>query len=96
MISSALMAMKRGLSGASVHRNRGGGSGFPLTILLFFAVLVPFIFFVRRGLHATGNLSLSIFSMWKLNFLDLTLINSFKSNFFFVVIFYLENVDVMP
>ena len=88
------MAMKRGLSGASVHRNRGGGSGFPLAILLFFAVLVPFIFFVRRGLHATGKLSLSIFSMWKLNFLDLTLISSLKSNF--LVIFYLENVDVMP
>lgn len=53
------MAMKRGLSGASVHRNRGGGSGFPLAILLFFAVLVPFIFFVRRGLHATDRDDLS-------------------------------------
>ncbi|KAK4578476.1 hypothetical protein RGQ29_028536 [Quercus rubra] len=53
------MAIKRGLSGASVHRNRGGGSGFPLTILLFFAVLVPFIFFVRRGLHATDRDDLS-------------------------------------
>ncbi|KAL0002608.1 hypothetical protein SO802_016389 [Lithocarpus litseifolius] len=53
------MAMKRGLSGASVHRNRGGGSRFPLAILLFFAVLVPFIFFVRRGLHATDRDDLS-------------------------------------
>ncbi|KAF3971980.1 hypothetical protein CMV_004468 [Castanea mollissima] len=51
--------MKRGLSGASVHRNRGGGSRFPLAILLFFAVLVPFIFFVRRGLHATDRDDLS-------------------------------------
>nr|POE68706.1 hypothetical protein CFP56_17586 [Quercus suber] len=42
----ALMAMKRALSGASVHRNKGDGSGFPLAILLFFTVLVPFIFFV--------------------------------------------------
>lgn len=53
------MAMKRGVSGASVHRNRGGGSGFALAILLFFAVLVPFIFFLRRGLHATDQDDLS-------------------------------------
>uniref|UniRef100_A0A2N9H4S1 Reverse transcriptase zinc-binding domain-containing protein n=1 Tax=Fagus sylvatica TaxID=28930 RepID=A0A2N9H4S1_FAGSY len=55
------MAMKRGLSGAGLHRNRGGGSRFPLAILIFFAVLVPFVFFVGRGLrgHATDRDDLS-------------------------------------
>lgn len=53
--------MKRGLSGAGLHRNRGGGSRFPLAILIFFAVLVPFVFFVGRGLrgHATDRDDLS-------------------------------------
>ncbi|XP_062155421.1 polygalacturonate 4-alpha-galacturonosyltransferase isoform X1 [Alnus glutinosa] len=48
------MAMKRGLSGAGGHRNRGGGSRFPLAILIVFAVLVPLLFFVGRGLRVTA------------------------------------------
>lgn len=45
------MAMKRGLSGAGVHRLRGGGSRFPLAILIVFAVLIPLGFFAGRVLH---------------------------------------------
>ncbi|KAG2723313.1 hypothetical protein I3843_02G142400 [Carya illinoinensis] len=47
------MAMKRGLSGAGIHRNKGGGSRFPLAILILFAVLVPLVFFFGRVLHPT-------------------------------------------
>lgn len=53
------MAMKRGLSGAGVHRNRGGGSRFPLAILIVFAVLMPLLFFVGRGLRVTDRDDLS-------------------------------------
>lgn len=45
------MAMKRGLSGTGLHRNRTGRSRFPIVILIFFALLAPLIFFVGRGIH---------------------------------------------
>ncbi|KAB1218837.1 Polygalacturonate 4-alpha-galacturonosyltransferase [Morella rubra] len=49
------MAMKRGVSGSGIQRNKGGGSRFPLAILIFVAVLVPLVFFVGRGLHTTDR-----------------------------------------
>ncbi|KAM1252476.1 hypothetical protein ACFX13_041310 [Malus domestica] len=54
------MASKRGLSNAGAHRNRASGSRFPLAILIFFALLVPLIFFVGRGLHISDCLFLDI------------------------------------
>lgn len=47
------MATKRGLSGTGIHRNRGGGSRFPIAILIFFSLLAPLVFFVGRGLYTT-------------------------------------------
>ncbi|XP_068329189.1 polygalacturonate 4-alpha-galacturonosyltransferase-like [Pyrus communis] len=49
------MASKRGPSNAGAHRNRASGSRFPLAILIFFALLVPLIFFVGRGLHISDH-----------------------------------------
>ncbi|XP_010255602.1 PREDICTED: polygalacturonate 4-alpha-galacturonosyltransferase-like isoform X2 [Nelumbo nucifera] len=45
------MALKRGSSGASFQfqRIRGGGSCFPVAILLFFSVFAPMLFLVGRG-----------------------------------------------
>ncbi|KAF5731682.1 hypothetical protein HS088_TW18G00366 [Tripterygium wilfordii] len=45
------MAMRRGSSGAGLHRNRGGGSRLPVALLVLFTVFVPFVVFVHRGLH---------------------------------------------
>ncbi|KAM2280165.1 hypothetical protein ACFXTH_040637 [Malus domestica] len=53
------MASKRGLSNAGAHRNRASGSRFPLAILIFFALLVPLIFFVGRGLHISDHSDIS-------------------------------------
>ncbi|XP_041021246.1 polygalacturonate 4-alpha-galacturonosyltransferase-like [Juglans microcarpa x Juglans regia] len=53
------MAVKRGLSGASIHKNSGGGSPFPLAILILLALLVPSLFFFGRGLHTTDRGDLS-------------------------------------
>ncbi|KAF5946365.1 hypothetical protein HYC85_016593 [Camellia sinensis] len=50
------MAIKRGLSGAGIHRNRGGGSRFPIAILVFFSLLAPLIFFVGRGLYTSTSI----------------------------------------
>ncbi|XP_059455805.1 polygalacturonate 4-alpha-galacturonosyltransferase isoform X2 [Corylus avellana] len=54
------MAMNRGISGAGLHRSRGGGSRFPLAILIVFALLVPLVFFVGRGLRVTDRDDVSI------------------------------------
>ncbi|XP_028123981.1 polygalacturonate 4-alpha-galacturonosyltransferase-like isoform X2 [Camellia sinensis] len=53
------MAIKRGLSGAGIHRNRGGGSRFPIAILVFFSLLAPLIFFVGRGLYTSTSIDQS-------------------------------------
>ncbi|KAB2626692.1 polygalacturonate 4-alpha-galacturonosyltransferase [Pyrus ussuriensis x Pyrus communis] len=53
------MALKRGLSNAGAHRNRASGSRFPLAILIFFALLVPLIFFLGRGLHISDHSDIS-------------------------------------
>ncbi|CAL5397957.1 unnamed protein product [Camellia sinensis] len=53
------MANKRGLSGAGIHRNRGGGSRFPIAILVFFSLLAPLIFFVGRGLYTSTSIDQS-------------------------------------
>uniref|UniRef100_A0A5B6Z0P4 Hexosyltransferase n=1 Tax=Davidia involucrata TaxID=16924 RepID=A0A5B6Z0P4_DAVIN len=50
------MTIKRGFSGTSIHRNRGGGSRFPIAILVLFLVLTPLIFFVGRGLYTTTSI----------------------------------------
>ncbi|OMO78710.1 Glycosyl transferase, family 8 [Corchorus capsularis] len=49
------MALKRGLSGVSVHRNRSSGSRLPILILVFFSVLAPLVFFVGRGLYISDQ-----------------------------------------
>lgn len=51
------MAPKRGPTGVGVHRPRGGGgSRFPLAIVVLFSLLlVPLIFFVGRGLHTSSH-----------------------------------------
>ncbi|KAL5565403.1 hypothetical protein UlMin_028567 [Ulmus minor] len=48
---------KREQFGAGVHRNRGGGgSRFPIAILVFFVLmLAPLVFFVGRGLHIANH-----------------------------------------
>ncbi|KAA8520554.1 hypothetical protein F0562_014810 [Nyssa sinensis] len=50
------MTTKRGLSSTTAHRNRGGGSRFPIAILVFFSVLALLVFFVGRGLHTTTSI----------------------------------------
>lgn len=52
------MALKRGLSGAGIHRNRGGGGGsrLPIALVIFFSVLTPLIFFVGRGLYTSASI----------------------------------------
>ncbi|KAM1262447.1 hypothetical protein ACFX13_028245 [Malus domestica] len=49
----------RGLSNAGAHRNRASGYRFPLAILIFFALLVPLIFFLGRGLHISDHSDIS-------------------------------------
>ncbi|CAK9134487.1 unnamed protein product [Ilex paraguariensis] len=58
------MATKRGLSGTVIHRNRnsGGGSRFPIAILVFFSVLASLVFFVGRGLYFTTSIDGNDFS----------------------------------
>ncbi|OAY62382.1 polygalacturonate 4-alpha-galacturonosyltransferase [Manihot esculenta] len=55
------MALKRGLSGAGIHKNRAGGSGFrsPIALVIFFTVLAPLIFFVGRGLFTNTSIDQS-------------------------------------
>ncbi|KAI8021134.1 Polygalacturonate 4-alpha-galacturonosyltransferase [Camellia lanceoleosa] len=53
------MAIKRGLSGAGIHRNRSGGSRFPIAILVCFSLLAPLIFFVGRGLYTSTSIDQS-------------------------------------
>ncbi|KAJ4727058.1 Hexosyltransferase [Melia azedarach] len=50
------MALGRGLSGAGLHRKRGGGSRLPIALVIFFSVLAPLIFFVGRGLYTTPTI----------------------------------------
>ncbi|KAF2311110.1 hypothetical protein GH714_019541 [Hevea brasiliensis] len=52
------MALKRGLSAAGSHRNRGGGGGsrLPIALVIFFSVLAPLIFFVGRGLYTSASI----------------------------------------
>ncbi|KAF6160337.1 hypothetical protein GIB67_019106 [Kingdonia uniflora] len=47
------MALKRGLSGSGIQRNKGSICEFrvPIFILLFFAVVAPLLFLAGRGLH---------------------------------------------
>ncbi|KAJ6722814.1 HEXOSYLTRANSFERASE [Salix koriyanagi] len=51
------MALKRGLStsGANKNRSGGGGSSLPILLVIFFCVLSPLIFFVGRGLNITSS-----------------------------------------
>ncbi|KAJ9171301.1 hypothetical protein P3X46_014689 [Hevea brasiliensis] len=53
------MAVKRGLSGAGIHKNRGGGSRLPIALVIFFSVLAPLIFFVGRGLYTNASIDQS-------------------------------------
>lgn len=50
------MALGRGLSGTGVHRKRGGGSRFPIVLVIFFSVLSPLIFLVGRGLYSSASI----------------------------------------
>ncbi|XP_021279657.1 polygalacturonate 4-alpha-galacturonosyltransferase [Herrania umbratica] len=52
------MALKRGLSGVGVQRNRSSGSRLPIAILVFFSVLAPLGFFVGRGLYISDQNSI--------------------------------------
>lgn len=47
------MATKR----ATSHRNRraGAGSWFPVSVLVFFSLLAPFLFFLGRGLYVSNS-----------------------------------------
>ncbi|KAJ0111337.1 hypothetical protein Patl1_00322 [Pistacia atlantica] len=49
------MTLRRGLSGTGFHRKKGGGSGLPIVLLIFFSVLAPLIFFVGRGLYTSTS-----------------------------------------
>ncbi|KAJ9188410.1 hypothetical protein P3X46_003769 [Hevea brasiliensis] len=55
------MALKRGLSAAGSHRNRGGGGGsrLPIALVIFFSVLAPLIFFVGQGLYTSASIDQS-------------------------------------
>ncbi|XP_065864809.1 polygalacturonate 4-alpha-galacturonosyltransferase isoform X2 [Euphorbia lathyris] len=52
------MALKRGLSGSGINRNRGGGRGssLPIVLLIFFSLLAPLVFFVGRGLYTSASI----------------------------------------
>ncbi|XP_031112472.1 polygalacturonate 4-alpha-galacturonosyltransferase [Ipomoea triloba] len=51
------MASKKGLSGVnSNHRNRGGGSRFPVVVLIFCSCIAPLMFFIGRGLYTSGSI----------------------------------------
>ncbi|EOX96142.1 hypothetical protein QUC31_005409 [Theobroma cacao] len=52
------MALKRGLSGVGVQRNRSSGSRLPIAILVFFSVLAPLGFLVGRGLYISDQNSI--------------------------------------
>ncbi|XP_019189728.1 PREDICTED: polygalacturonate 4-alpha-galacturonosyltransferase-like [Ipomoea nil] len=54
------MASKKGLSGVSgTHRNRGGGSRFPVVVLIFCSCIAPLIFFIGRGLYISSSIDIN-------------------------------------
>nr|GMD59298.1 polygalacturonate 4-alpha-galacturonosyltransferase-like [Ipomoea batatas] len=56
-LEGKVMASKKGLSGVnSNHRNRGGGSRFPVVVLIFCSCIAPLMFFIGRGLYTSGSI----------------------------------------
>lgn len=49
------MALRRGLSGAALQRNRPSRSRLPLAVVISLSLLAPLIFFVGRGIYTTDH-----------------------------------------
>ncbi|XVF33442.1 hypothetical protein REPUB_Repub17cG0168900 [Reevesia pubescens] len=76
------MALKRGLSGVGVNRNRSSGSRLPIVILVFFSVFAPLIFFVGRGLYISDQYSVqSDFSKQNVDWRERLALQSIKNLF---------------
>ncbi|KAL6964970.1 Polygalacturonate 4-alpha-galacturonosyltransferase [Sarracenia purpurea var. burkii] len=53
------MTIKRRLSSTGIHMNRGSGSRFRISNLIFVSLLAPLIFFVGRGLGSSSSIDQS-------------------------------------
>ena len=49
------MALRRGLSGAALQRNRPSRSRLPLAVVISLSLLAPLIFFVGRGIYTIDH-----------------------------------------
>ncbi|RVW41206.1 hypothetical protein CK203_069745 [Vitis vinifera] len=55
LVSDPKMALRRGLSGAALQRNRPSRSRLPLAVVISLSLLAPLIFFVGRGIYTIGE-----------------------------------------